>query len=53
MSMVLSRLLKAFGAVSLVTLAVVAYVGYRLYTGFDEHGEFEFGWAVSDPELEP
>ncbi|WP_336363422.1 hypothetical protein [Halalkalicoccus salilacus] len=51
--MVLSRLFKAFGAVSLVVLAVVAYLGYRLYTALGEHGEFEFGWAISDPKSEP
>ncbi|MCL7417560.1 MAG: hypothetical protein M8354_06940 [Halalkalicoccus sp.] len=51
--MVLSRLFKTFGAVSPLVLAVAAYVGYRLYRAFDRHGEFEFGWAVSDPEPEP
>lgn len=53
--MVLSRLIRAFGILTLLVLAVVAYLGYRLYSTFDEHGEFEFGWAVSDPnpETEP
>lgn len=51
--MVLSRLFKVVGVVSLLVLAAVSYVGYRLYRTFEEHGEFEFGWVVSDPESEP
>lgn len=51
--MVGSRPFKAFGAVSLVVLAVVTYLGYRLYAALAEHGEFEFGWAIRDPDSEP
>ncbi|KYH25484.1 hypothetical protein HAPAU_21560 [Halalkalicoccus paucihalophilus] len=45
-----SKLLGAIGVLGIVVLTVAAYVGYRLYSAFDRHGEFEFGWAVSDPE---
>ena len=51
--MVLSKLFRAFGIFVLVVLAVVAYVGYKLYAACSEHGEFEFGWVVNDPEPEP
>lgn len=51
--MVLSKLLRAFGVVALVILAVLGVLGYKLYGAVAEHGEFEFGWAVSDPEPEP
>lgn len=50
--MVLSKLFKAVGVLVLAVLTVVAYAGYKLYSTFTEHGEFEFGWAVSDPEPE-
>ncbi|WP_162993920.1 hypothetical protein [Halalkalicoccus subterraneus] len=50
--MVLSKLLRAFGLFVLVVLAILGVVGYKLYSAFAEHGEFEFGWAVSDPEPE-
>ncbi len=51
--MVLSRLFRGIGIVSLVILALVAYLGYRIYAAFAEHGEVEFGWAISDPDSEP
>ncbi len=47
--MVLSKLLRIGGLASLVVVATITYLGYRLYTALKEHGEFEFGWAVSDP----
>lgn len=50
--MVLSKLFKAIGVLVLAVLAVVGIVGYKLYSTFTEHGEFEFGWAVSDPEFD-
>jgi hypothetical protein len=51
--MVLSKLLRAVGVLGLAILVVLGYAGYKLYSAFNEHGEFEFGWAVSDPDLEP
>lgn len=51
--MVLSKLFRAIGVLGLVVLAAVAYVGYKLYSAFTEHGELDFGWTVSDPETEP
>ncbi|MFC6906398.1 hypothetical protein [Halalkalicoccus tibetensis] len=50
--MVLSKLFKAIGVLMLAVLAVAGIVGYKLYSTFSEHGEFEFGWAVSDPEFD-
>lgn len=50
--MVLSKLFKAVGVLVLAVLAVAGIVGYKLYSTFTEHGEFEFGWAVSDPAPE-
>lgn len=50
--MVLSKLFKSVGVLLFAVLAVVAYAGYKLYSTLAEHGEFEFGWAVSDPEPE-
>lgn len=50
--MVLSKLFKSVGVLVLAALAILGFVGYKLYSTFSEHGEFEFGWAVSDPEFD-